>query len=100
MGLEHLAEVHAAGHAQRVEDDLDRCAVGEVGHVLDGQDSGDDALVAMASGHLVALGDLSLLGHVDAHELVDAGGQFVTALAAEQLDVDDGAALAVRYAQR
>ena len=54
----------------------------------------------MAAGHLVALGDLSLLRDVDADQLVDTGRQLVIALAAEHLDVDDDAALAVRDAQR
>ncbi len=34
VGLQHLADVHAAGDADGVEDDVDRRAVGEVGHVL------------------------------------------------------------------
>ena len=33
--LEDLADVHSARHAQRVEDDVDRRAVRQVGHVLD-----------------------------------------------------------------
>ena len=100
VGFEHLAEVHPARHAERVEHDLDGGAVGQVRHVLDRHDSSDDALVAVAAGHLVALRDLSLLGDVDADQLVDARGQLVIALAAEHLDVDDDAALAVRNAQR
>ena len=67
-----------ARDAERVEHDVDRGAVGQVGHVLDGEDAGDDALVAVASGHLVALGDLPLLGDVDPDQLVDPGGQLVT----------------------
>ena len=54
VGLEDLADVHAAGHAQRVEHDVDRRAVLEERHVLVGQDARDDALVAVAAGHLVA----------------------------------------------
>ena len=70
--LEHLADVHAARHAERVEDDVDRAAVLEERHVLLGDDLRDDALVAVAAGELVALGDLALLRDVDADELVDA----------------------------
>ena len=100
VGFEHLAEVHPARHAERVEHDLDGGAVRQVRHVLDRHDSSDDALVAVTAGHLVALRDLSLLGDVDADQLVDAGRQLVVALAAEDLDVDDDAALTVRDAQR
>ena len=71
MGLEHLTDVHPARHTERVEDDVDGRAVGEVGHVLEGQDLGDDALVAVASGELVADRDLALLGDVHPHQLVD-----------------------------
>ena len=59
--LEHLADVHAARHAERVEHDVDRGAVGEVRHVLDREDLGDHTLVAVAAGELVALADLALL---------------------------------------
>jgi hypothetical protein len=54
--------------------DVDRGAVLQERHVLDRQDLGDDALVAVASGELVAHGDLALLRDVDADQLVDAGG--------------------------
>ena len=97
MGLEHLADVHPARHAERVEDDVDRRAVGEVRHVLDREDLGDDALVAVAAGELVADGDLALLGDVDPHQLVDAGRQLVAVVAVEHLDVDDLAVLAVGH---
>ena len=46
----------------------------QVGHVLDREDLGDDALVAVTAGELVALRDLALLGDVHAHELVHPGG--------------------------
>ena len=51
----------------------------------------------MTAGQLVALLDLTLLGHVDAHELVDAGRQLVAVLAGEAEDADDAAAGAVRH---
>ena len=71
-------------------------AVGHVRHVLDREDLGDDALVAVAAGELVADRDLALLGDVDPHQLVDAGRQLVAVVAVEHLDVDDLAVLAVR----
>ncbi len=49
----------------------------------------------MAAGHLIADGDLTLLGDIDADDLIDAGAHFVTGFAGEDLDVDDYAALAV-----
>ena len=97
VGLEHLTHVHAARHAEGVEDDVDRGAVRQVRHVLDRQDLGDHALVAVAAGELVALADLALLGHVHPHQLVHARRQLVLLVAGEHLDVDDLAGLAVRH---
>ena len=94
--FKNLADVHTARNTQRVEDDVDGGAIGHVRHVFDREDLGDDALVAVAAGELVANADLALLCDVHAHELVDAGRQLVAVVAAEHLDVDDLAALAVR----
>ena len=44
---------------------------------------------------LSPFGDLALLGHVDAHQLVDARGQLVRIVAGEHPDVDDLAGLTV-----
>ena len=99
VGLQDLADVHAAGHAQRVEDDVHGGAVRQERHVLLGQDLGHDALVAVAAGHLVADRDLALGGDADADEPVDAGQQLVALLAAELAHVHDLAPLAVRQAQ-
>ena len=75
--LENLSDVHSARHAERVEHDVHRTAVGEERHVLLGHDAGNDTLVAVASGHLVADRDLALLGQIDLHQLDDARRQLV-----------------------
>ncbi len=121
--LQHLADVHTARHADRVEDDVDGRAVGQVGHVLHRQDAGDDALVAVAPRHLVALGDLAPLRDRDSHHRLHAGRQLVRDLrvvwpaavmsrlavvrpvavvvrAGEEASLYDLAALAVGHAQR
>ena len=98
--LEQLPDVHSGRDAERVQDDVDRRAVGEEGHVLDRQDLGDDTLVAVTAGELVALLDLALLRDVDAHELVDARRQIVAGVAGELADRDDAAGLAVRHLER
>ena len=91
MGLQQLTDVHPARHAKRVEDDVHRGAVLHERHVGLVDDPRDDALVAVASGELVALGDLALLGDEDAHEVVDARRQVVALVARERHDVDDDA---------
>ena len=65
VGLEDLSDVHARRHTQRVQHDVHRPTVGHVGHVLFGQDPGDDALVPVATGHLVADRELALDRDVD-----------------------------------
>ena len=98
--FQHLADVHTGGHAQGVEHDVQGGAVGQEGHILLGQDAGDNALVAVAAGHLVAHGDLPLLGDVAAHHLVHAGGQLVVAvLPGKDLHIYHHAVLAVGHPQ-
>ena len=75
MGFEGLPDVHPGSHAQRVEDDVNRRPVGQMRHVLIGQDHGDHALVPVAASHLVAHHQLALEGDPDAHHLGDAGLQ-------------------------
>src|SRR3954447_22467889 len=100
VGLQNLANVHPARHAERVEHDVDRGAVLQERHVLDRQDLRDDALVAVAAGELVTVLDLALLSHVHPDQLVDARRQFVAVLTRERADADDRAGLAVRNLQR
>src|SRR5467141_5300292 len=78
--LENLADVHTRRNAERIENDLDRSAVRHVRHVFLRHDAGDDALVAVAAGHLVADGELALHGDVGLDQLDDARGQLVALL--------------------
>ena len=77
VGLEDLPDVHARRHAEGIEHDLDRRAVRQVRHVLLGEDPADDALVAVAAGHLVADLELALHRDEDLDGLVDAGRELV-----------------------
>ena len=63
MGFQNLADIHARGHAQRIEHDVDRGAVFQMRHVLDRHDAADHALVAVTAGHLVARLQLALHRH-------------------------------------
>src|SRR6478735_1419875 len=98
--FEHLAHVHTARNTQRVQDDVNGGAVGKEGHVLDRKDLGDNTLIAVAAGELVTVGDLALLGDVDADQLVHARGKLVALLAVEDADTDDLADLTVRNLER
>ena len=79
MRLKDLTDVHAARHAERVQHDVDRRAVFQMRHVFDRNDLGDDALVAVTAGHLVARLKLALHGDEDLDHLHHARRQFVAA---------------------
>jgi hypothetical protein len=78
MGFQNLTDVHARRHAQRVENDFNRGAIGQIRHVFFRNESRDDALVTVAAGHFVADREFSLHGDVALHELDDARRKLVT----------------------
>ena len=80
VGLHNLPHVHAAGDAQGVQHQVHRGAVFEEGHILLGQNPGDDALVAVTPGHLVAHGKLALHGHIDLDHFDDPRRHLVALL--------------------
>ena len=75
--LEDLADVHPRRHAQRIQHDVDRRAVGHVRHVFDRHDLRDHALVAVAAGHLVARLQAALDRDVHLDHLLHARRQLV-----------------------
>ena len=97
--LENLADIHASRHAQRVEDDLDRRAIGQERHVFDRHHTRDHTLVAVSARHLVALSELALLSHAHTHQLIDPGRQVTVLLAIEHVHIDHATMLAVRQTQ-
>ena len=58
--FEHLTDVHAGRHAQRIQHDVHRRSVRQERHVFFRHDPRDDALVAVAARHLVTDGQLAL----------------------------------------
>src|SRR5438270_7611657 len=89
MGFKNLAHVHAAGNAERIEHDLHRRAIGEIGHLFLRQNARDDALVSVATGHLIAHTELAFHGDVNLHQLDDAGRQLIALLEFFNLVFDD-----------
>ncbi len=77
VSFQDLADVHSARNTQGIENDVDRRAVLEERHVLDGQDPGNNTLVAVPPGHLVSDHQLTLLGDVDLNGHIRSGGQFI-----------------------
>ncbi len=79
-GLVDLSQVHTGRNSQRVEDNVHRSSVVEERHVFLPDDFGHYTLVSMTSGHLVADGDLPLLGYIDLRHLHYAVGEFISDL--------------------
>ena len=97
--LQHLPDIHTGRHAQRIQHDIQGTSVGQEGHILHGKHAGHNTLVSVTSCHLVAHGDLSLLGNIDADRLIDSGGQLVAVLPGEHLGVHHDAVGAVGHLQ-
>ena len=87
VDFQNLTDVHTGRNAQRVQHDVQRGAVGQVGHILLRQDAGNDTLVAVAAGHLIADADLTLLGDVAADDLAHTGLQLIAVLRGKDLDI-------------
>ena len=79
MGLEDLPHVHARRDSQRIQDDLDRCAVWQVRHILLGENPGYHSFISMPTGHLIPDGHLPLHRDIDLDQLDDAGWELIAA---------------------
>ena len=53
MNFKNLTDVHSGRHAQRVQNNVNRSAVGHERHIFDTSDAGNHTLVAVTTGHLV-----------------------------------------------
>src|SRR5271166_2369725 len=89
VGLKDLAHVHAAGHTQRIQDNLYWRTVFEVGHVLFRQDARDNALVSVAPGHFVTHAQLAFHGDINLYQLDHAGRKFIALLQLFDFLADD-----------
>ena len=69
VGLQNLSHVHARRNAQRIEHEIDRTTVHHIRKVLLRQNPGDDSLVPVAAGHLVADGEFALDRDIDLDDL-------------------------------
>ena len=94
--LQNLADVHAPGNTERVQDDVDRRAILQKRHVFFRDHSGNDALVAVSPGHFVPLGQLAALCHRDAHHFIDARFKVAVFITSEDAHADHFAFLAMR----
>ncbi len=78
MSFQNLANVHSRRHAERIEHDVDRGTVFQIGHIFLRYDHRYHALVAVAACHFVARLNATLDGQVNLDHFQHAGGQVVT----------------------
>ena len=98
--LQDLADVHAGRHADRVEDDVDRRAVRQERHVLDRQDRAITPLLPWRPAILSPSAIFRFWAMLTRTSWLTPAGSSSPVVAAELLDVDHLAVLAVRHAQR
>ena len=72
MRLEHLPDIHARRHAQRVQDNVHGSSIGQVRHVFLGDDLCHHAFVTVTTCHLVADRQFALGRDVDLHRFDDS----------------------------
>ena len=100
MNFKHLTDIHTRRHAQRVQHDIQGTSVGQEGHILYREHTGNDTFITVTSRHFISHRDLSLLRDVDAHCLVHTRGQLVAILPCKYLCVNNNTILAMRYFER
>ena len=100
MDLQHLSDVHTGRHAQRVQHDIKGTAIGQKRHILHRKHPGHNTLVSVTACHLIAHGDLSLLGNIDADSLIDSRRQLVTVLPGKYLGIHNDTIFPVGHFQR
>ena len=96
VDLKCLSYVHTGRYAQRVKHYLERLTILKERHILFRKYSGDNTLVTVTSGHLIADVDLSLGGDVYADKFIYSGRKLVAVLAGKYLNVHNDTCLAVR----
>src|SRR5687767_1614753 len=79
VSFENLTDVHARRNAERIQDDVNRRPILQIGHVLFGENSGNDALIAVPAGHFVADLKLAHDGDKDFDHLNDARRKLIAA---------------------
>ena len=77
MDFQYLSNVHTGRHTERIEYDIQRPAIGQIGHIFHRQHSGNNTFISMTSRHLIAYRNLSLLGNINTHSLIYARRQFI-----------------------
>ncbi len=94
MHFENLTHVHPRRHAERIQHDVGRTAIGHVRHVFDRHDLRHDTLVTVTAGHLVARLQTTLHSQIHLDHLQHARRQFVALRELLPLCLEHGVELA------
>src|SRR3989344_1803322 len=100
MHFKNLAEVHAARHAERSQDYIDRSAIGHIWHVFGRQDSRNYPLVAVAASKFVTNANIAQLRYLYMNSFQNTGVEFVSFFTRKYLHRNNTSALATFHALR
>ena len=98
MHLKHLTDIHTGRYAEGVKNDIKRATVGQERHILLRKNAGNNALVTVTTGHLIADLNFSLLRDINTNNFVYAGAEFIAVCTGEHLNINNDAVFAVRNA--
>ena len=70
MNLQDLSDIHTGRYTQRIQHDIQRTTVRQEWHIFYRQNTGNNTLVTVTTGHLITDRDLSLLCNVDTNSLI------------------------------
>ena len=100
MNFKHLTDIHPSRHTQRIQDQIHRRSVFEERHILHRDNLGNNALIAMAAGHLISGSDLAALGNRDTHHHIHTRREVGIVFTGKDFHIHHLAAFTMRHPQR
>ncbi len=97
--FQYLSDIHTGRNAQGIKNNLQGSSVGQERHIFHRENPGDNTLVSVTAGHLIADRNLSFLCNVNTHQLVYSGREFVAHFTGEYLYVNNNTRFPVRNSQ-
>ena len=79
MGFEDLAKIHARGYTERIQNQINGRAIGQIGHIFFGHNNRNYPLVAVSSSHFIPYHQLSLASDIHLDQLHNTRRQFISA---------------------
>ena len=89
VNLKYLSYVHSGRYTQRIEHYLKAVTILHERHILFRQDSWNDTLVTVTTGHLISDIDFSLCCDINPYELIYPRIQFIAVFSCKSLYIDN-----------